>query len=552
MSKQLSGAIDKTKQRLTDEISKGNYDINDAAKLLDDLTIGIDAFRTPASSSVSGDNKKKTGKVKTKAELEREQYQEALKLIEYKRNMDLLNEQQEIDALEKLRKKYEHNAEIRMELEVRIHQIKKQLAADEEKRLEEEAKKTEKAARERFDKSAEWITQEERRMVLAGESEEAISKMKMEAWTRVRARYDKDSEYYKQADTQLYNLRVDVIKKQAKAEQDAVKEREKLQKDAMKKALDAIDKAKKAELDALNDRRKAIQKFYDDQKKVIDDSERLKERNDIMAEMELYRYASSEKGQKHFLELQEKLRKMDVDQQKRNLDDERDQKLDAIDKQKQDIEDYYSDLREATSDLTGDLTALYKLADDERLKSFVETNELIKQEMANLQAALAASQVAAAATASTGILDAVVAQMQANSIAWHSADAAGRKRLSADNKALGDQIGATYNSQDGRWYKDNVPLYHTGGIAGEMNFRSPYDLAPDEIGAILRRGEPVLTKDQVGSLVNAQAGGAQINIAKFIEVNEPVFEDGIDMRAFGREAGNEAADILRKQLAGGG
>src|SRR5690606_28412089 len=145
-------------------------------------------------------------------------------------------------------------------------------------------------------------------------------------------------------------------------------------------------------------------------------------------------------GQKHFLERQEKLRKMDIEQQKRELDEKRDQEREALDKQKKDMEDYYNELREATSDLTGDLTALYKLADDERLKSFVRTNELIKQEMANLQQALAASQ-AAASLSSTGVMQSIVAQMQANSRAWHTADASGKKRLEADNQSLGAQIG---------------------------------------------------------------------------------------------------------------
>ncbi|GBG09515.1 hypothetical protein PAT3040_04165 [Paenibacillus agaridevorans] len=551
---QSEAAVEGAKRRLVDQISQGNYDINEASKLLDDLTIGVDAFRPTTSGSATDDSTSSKGKgtAKTKAELEREAYQESLKLLEYKRNMDLLTEQQEVDSLERLRKKYDHNADIRMELEVRIHQLKKQMAADEEKRLEEETKKSEKAARERFEHSSNWILQEERRMVLAGESEEAISKMKMEAWTRVRSRYTKDSEYYKQADTQLYNLRVELIRKTEKAEQEAAREQETLAKDAVKRAIDAIDKAKRAELDALDERRKAIQAFYDDQVEAIDDSERLKERNELVAEMEKYRFATSERGQKTFLELQEKLRLMDVEDQKRSLDEQREQELEALDQQKQDIEDYYDDLREATSDLTSDLTALYKLADDERLKSFIQTNELIKQEMDNLQQALAASQAASAAAAS-GVTQSVIAQMQANSAAWHASDAAGKQRLSEDNKALGASIGATFNNTEGRWYKDGVPLYHSGGIAGEMNFRSPYDLAPDEITAILRRGEPVLTKDQVTSLVSSQSGGgSSIHIEKFMEVNDPVFEDGIDLRSFGRDAGGEAAEILRKQLTGGG
>ncbi|MHA6484464.1 phage tail tape measure protein [Paenibacillus sp. strain BS8-2] len=559
LGSQSEAAVEGAKKRLVDQISQGNYDINEASKLLDDLTVGIDAFRTPDPPGTPVEEKKSGSKPKTKAELEREAFQESLKLLEYKHNMDLLIEQQEVESLERLRKKYEHNADIRMELEVRIHQLKKQMADDEDKRREEETKKTEQAARDRFEHSSNWILQEERRMVLAGESEEAIAKMKMEAWTRVRNRYAKDSDYYKQADTQLYNLRVELIRRTEKEQQEAAREQETLAKDAVKRTIDAIDKAKRAELDSLDDRRMAIQAFYDDQAEAIDDSERLKERNELVAEMDKYQHATSERGQKTYLELKEKLRQMDVDQQKRNLEDQRDQELDALDKQKKDIESFYDDLRLSTEDLAGDLTKLYKLADDERLKSFKTTNEQIKLEMATLVQALASYQSSISMPSSggggggsSGVDASKIAQMQANSAAWHTADAAGKKRLSEDNKAIGESMGAAYNSSEGKWYKNGAPLYHTGGIAGEMNFRSPYDLAPDEITAILRRGEPVLTKDQISSLVSSQFGGSNIHIEKFMEVYDPVFEDGIDLRSFGRDAGGEAAEILRKQLAGGG
>jgi hypothetical protein len=542
----MPGVVTKAQEglrHLTGLLSEYKVELN---AIEDGTWVNLLGTKKEGGATTSGEEKGK-GKAKTKAELEREAYQESLKLLDYKRNMDLLTEQQEVEALERIRKKYEHNAEIRMELEVRIHQLKKQMAADEDKRREEETKKTEQAARERFEHSSNWILQEERRMVLAGESEEAISKMKMEAWTRVRSRYAKDSDYYKQADTQLFNLRVELIRKTEKAEQEAARERETLAKDAVKRALDAIDKAKRAELYALDERRKAIQAFYDDQAEVIDDSERLKERNELVAEMDKYQHATSERGQKTFLELKEKLRLMDVEQQKRNLDKSREQELAALDRQKKDIESFYDDLRTATEDLTGDLSKLYKLVDDERLKSFKQTNELIKQEMAALQQALASYQSSISFPSSGGggggssSVDASkIAQMQANSAAWHSANAAGKKQLSDDNKAIGASMGATYNSAEGKWYKNGVPLYHSGGIAGEMNFRSAYELAPDEINAILRRGEPVLTPDQVSSLVGA--GQEQSKVihhnynAPLIENSGDVhLEDDADIESYHRE-----------------
>lgn len=540
------------------EVEKHQKEVDRIQALINSLNDGSWADLYGSNSAgrdlyTSGSDKKKgsgsKSKPKTAEELAREDYQNSLKYIQYKRDLNQMSEQQEIAALERLQKRYSKYSEIRQDTEVRIYKVKEQLAADEEKLRETNRKKSEEAEKVRFEASREWITQEERRMVLAGKSEEEIAKMKLEAWSRVRSRYEKDSEYYKQADTQLYNLRVDIIKKQTKAEQDAAKERETLLKDTTKKTLDAIDKAKKTELAALDDRRKAIQKFYDDQSEAIDGSERLKERNELVAEMEKYRYATSEKGQKHFLDLQEKLRKMDLEQQKRDLDTQRDQELESLDRQKQDIEDYYNDLREATSDLTGDLTALYKLSDDERLKSFVKTNELIKQEMANLQQAIAASQISTSTSAAAGVTQSIVAQMKANSAAWHSADAAARKRLEADNHALGSQIGATY--KNGRWLLDGAPLYHSGGIAGEMNFRSPKLLMPDEIAAILKRGEPVLTPQQISSLVSAgssnQAPVVNNYNAPLIEHSgDIILEDQADIRSYQSEQASVAQQLLAK------
>jgi TP901 family phage tail tape measure protein len=528
--------VDKGKTDLQKQIDDGNAALNGAAQLIRDLSLDNWSDFTTDQFSTAPEKKKKEKKEKagkTAEQLQQEQYQAALKLIEYKKSMNQMNEAQELAALQKLEEIYKKNADIRMDLEVKVYKLKEQM------------QKT------TFEAANEWIMQEERRMTLAGKTEEEITQMKLDAWTRVRNRYQKDSDLYKQADTQVYNAKVAQIKAATKAEEEAAKEREKISKETTKKALDAIDKAKKSELAALDVRRKAIQKFYDDQNAIIDDSERMKDRNEIVAEMEKYRYATSEKGQKTFLELQEKLRLHDLEDQKRNLTKERDQKLEALDKEKSNIDSWYDELKEATSDLTGDLTKLYKLADDERLKSFVETNAKIKEEMVKLQAELSANSIA---SGSGGNAPSVVAQMMANSNAFPSASAAEKKRLEADNERLGASIGATKNASQGKWYKaDGTPLYHTGGIAGEMNFRSGDMLMPDEISAVLKRGEPILTPQQIGSLVSAGGGpGATITIEKFMEVNDPRFEDGIDLRSFGRETGGEAAEMLRKQMAGGG
>ena len=65
--------------------------------------------------------------------------------------------------------------------------------------------------------------------------------------------------------------------------------------------------------------------------------------------------------------------------------------------------------------------------------------------------------------------DAIKRQMQQNSEAWHTADAATKKTLEAANKELGSSLGASYDSKSGSWssgggeklYEVNVPTKNT-------------------------------------------------------------------------------------------
>ena len=53
----------------------------------------------------------------------------------------------------------------------------------------------------------------------------------------------------------------------------------------------------------------------------------------------------------------------------------------------------------------------------------------------------------------------VIAQMQANSKAWHNASDSEKKALESKNQELGKSIGASYDSGSGTWSKDGTKLY---------------------------------------------------------------------------------------------
>lgn len=63
---------------------------------------------------------------------------------------------------------------------------------------------------------------------------------------------------------------------------------------------------------------------------------------------------------------------------------------------------------------------------------------------------------------------AAIAQMKENSSKWSSANSYQKAMLNLANKSIASMIGATYNSQEGAYYKDGKRLYDTGGILNGM------------------------------------------------------------------------------------
>lgn len=77
---------------------------------------------------------------------------------------------------------------------------------------------------------------------------------------------------------------------------------------------------------------------------------------------------------------------------------------------------------------------------------------------------MAKTTTATSMTSGSGILteEQILAQMQKNSAAWHSADAATKKQLEAENQKLGAMVGGSYDSASGTWSnKSGSSLYTT-------------------------------------------------------------------------------------------
>lgn len=241
-------------------------------------------------------------------------------------------------------------------------------AADSQRRQarKDVASATEAEARDQYEASAKWIDAEERRMEDAGKSETEIARMKLGAWTRIRNRYAKDSEYYAKADEQLYQSRKDLAKQTVAMAEELVK----AQKDAIKEAkdadLDAIDARKKAAMDDYDSRIDAIQKLRDANKTLNADADyetQLREKRARAAELQsavgpegiAERDAVLKEIERMQLEHDRELTDRTLESQQDALNDEKDAQGAAFDQEKSAKEAQYDALLSSFEAYSGDI-----------------------------------------------------------------------------------------------------------------------------------------------------------------------------------------------------
>ncbi|RAV03039.1 hypothetical protein [Paenibacillus sp. YN15] len=542
--------------KLTDQaalLTQKNGQIDDS---IAKITAGNYAAFTPKSPlapvtpTTPKDAPKKTGKTAAEiaAELRRDLFAQDLATMRYNAAMYDQSADDQIAAIESIRKKHAQYLTESIEDE---RSLQLQIKALNATKVDD----TEKAAKAQYDYSAEWIAMEERRLREKGATEAEVAQMALDAWTRVKAEYKENSDEYKAADKAQYDARMTLIKEAEKAAKEADEATEKRRTDASKAAIDAIDREKKAELSAIEAQKKARKDYYDAQIKALDSVERQRDRSEIQAEAEKYRLATSEQGQKHYAELIEQLRKMDVDDQKSALADARDAEIDTLDRRKDDIESWYDEIKASIESFSGDVSSIYAATEDSRFQAFVTTNARIKAEMERFTAEMSAMN--SVSTPQSSYEASIIRQMKSNAAAWWTASESGRKQIEAESQTLGASIGASYNN--GSWYKNGVPLFHSGGVAGGMSFASGSALASDELRAILRQGEVILTPDQVRSVVESVSarsgkggGDTIITVGDIMPIANATFEDEIDIKAAERVAGTEIEQILRKYASTGG
>lgn len=512
--------------------------------------------------SPTADTTKEKGKTAAEiaAEMRKKAFDDEMSLIRYKAEMYDWDADQQIEAYDKIRDKHKQYLAESLEDEQSLDLLLKSLN-------EQKSTDAEKAAKAAYDFSAEWIAIEERRLNLKGTSEKEVGTMQLAAWARVRDRYEEDSEFYKRADIEVYNAKMDLIKQAEKAQEQATKDYQKQLDNLKKRTLESIKAAEKTELESLDQRKQAIEDFYDAQLQQLDAADYAKERAEVVADIEKYQFATSREGREKLATLEKRLAELDTSEKKRQLQIEKDAKLRNLDDQRRSVEAYYDSIEAAFSSSAMTIEGIEKTLQDNRLSLLTLTNGKMKAELekfvteynaimvkmasANLPTSGGTSTSGEAAREQT-----VKNMMQQNSDDWNK-PGTDKAALAAANQELGKSIGATYNSAEGTWYKDGNPLYHSGGIAGEMNFKSDTLLLPDELYAILKRGEVVTTREQIGSLVGAVAGGSKekpsvtINGPLISHTGDVLLEDDADVRTYWSERDLAAQRLLAEGIRDG-
>jgi len=356
--------------------------------------------------------------------------------------------------------------------------------SDEYKQADEEVYKAHKElinaqetdAKRQYDASNAWITQESRRMEDSGKSESQIAQMKLEAWTRLRDRYAKDSELYKKADEEVYQARKDLKAKTIKLAEELVK----VQKSA-------IDDAKKADLDAIEARKIAYISAQDAKIKAIDDLLAKEEELNIAADFDTQlreknaridelasavgpdgiaeREQAIKDRDKMILDRDRELRKAELNSQKTALQEEKDTQLNAFEAEKNATTAQFDALKSAFDSYSGDIKTIEAILAEFRVSEAGKANSTILAELDTFVSQYNAKMATVSALSGNNDLS----EYNANKDAWATAKASGNKsemdRLSARNEELRKQYGISSDTGKLQAFKDGGVVLGASGSA---------------------------------------------------------------------------------------
>lgn len=407
-----------------------------------------------------------------------------------------------IAALTRVRDRYKKDSNEYKDADEKLYKARKELV-----------KANEQAVADAYGASEKWIGKEERRMESAGKSELEITQMKIAAWTRVRDRHAKDSEYYEKAEDQLYNLRKKLVT-----------ETEKLADQLLKTEKTNIDVALKADLAAIEERKRAYVAEVDEKIAAIDaliakeaeynsDADYETQRSEKLARIDELSSAVGPEGiqeredllkevARMELEHERELRKRDLESQKAALQDEKDARNTAFDEEKSATQRQYDALNDAFENHADDVKFIEAAIAEFRTNANAEANATI---LASLDS-FVTEYNAKMATLNTGIPSAGtngdLAEYNANKDAWDAAKAKGdtaeMARLTARNEELRKLYGIDKDT-------GKLQQFATGGVV--------QGAAGSAVPVIAHAGEMILNPEQIGNVFRMIAAGPTDTVA---------------------------------------
>ncbi|KAA8750136.1 phage tail tape measure protein [Paenibacillus sp. UASWS1643] len=401
-----------------------------------------------------------------------------------------------ISALTRVRDRYKKDSDEYKDVDEALYKARKDLV-----------KANEQAVADAYSASEKWIGKEERRMETAGKSELEITQMKIDAWTRVRDRHKKDSEYYEKAEDQLYNLRKKLVSETEKIADQLLKT-EKTNIDAALKAdLAAIDERKKAYIAEVDEKIAAIDRLLAKEAEYNSDADWETQRAEKLARIDLLSSAVGPEGiqeredlikevERMELEHDRELRKRELESQKQALQDAKDERSSAFDDEKTEAQRQYDNLKDAFENHADDVKFIESAISEFRKNANAEANATILTSLDSFVTEYNAKMATLSAGPSGVGASSDLTEYNANKDAWAAAkskgDSAEMARLTARNEELRKLYGIDKDT-------GKLQQFKVGGVV--------QGASGSAVPVIAHAGEMILNDAQIGNLFRMIAAG---------------------------------------------
>lgn len=443
-----------------------------------------------------------------------EPLQDALSLLQHKKQMNEISLQDEIAYLKAVRDKYVNTGEERMDIEERIYTAEKALK---DKALQD---------------SINWINEKKALGELSAEQEIA-------ALNRILATQKNNIEAVKYATQNLYRLQKELREEEVKENKDSLKDLQDSIKDSYDERIGFIKKETKKKTDAIDDELKALDRQesgYDYDNKMADLEEQLA----------YWSVRTGEEARKNLADIREQIAEAEHDREvelkKQGLEDEKDAIENAADEEKEKWEAAYKDMEKAFSDHNLDIIAQAATYSKEAYQQWYD-NYIVPMQNAlnngdvegfgNTVGGIGGS-IGSLPSHDYGMTHEDYMQFIANGKAWYSASEADKALLQAQNDAMRSKYGIPASE---------YPKFHTGGqsltagwakvLPGEIFF--PPDFSRD-LKTLIAVSSGITGKIANGDTYNSTDKRIINNFnAPLFNSEKTVFEDDTDESSFARE-----------------